>query len=123
MEQFYDRNDIDKRYTRIILDPAAASFKAELIQHGFSVKKANNDVVNGIRSMMSAMDNGLVKWTSKATNTFKEFQAYIWDAKAADRGEDKPVKEHDHAMDADRYFVYSVVSSGAAKVKTYNVSI
>ncbi|GAK31015.1 phage terminase large subunit [Weissella oryzae SG25] len=123
LEQFYERNDVDRRYTRIILDPAAASFKAELIQHGFSVKKANNDVVNGIRSMMSAMDNGLVKWTSKATNTFKEFQAYIWDAKAADKGEDKPVKEHDHAMDADRYFVYSVVSSGAAKVKTYNVSI
>ena len=41
-------------------------------------------------------------------NTIKEFASYIWDAKAAERGEDKPIKQYDHAMDAVRYFVYTI---------------
>ncbi|EJF33732.1 phage terminase large subunit [Weissella koreensis KCTC 3621] len=110
MEEFYERNDLDKQQVRIILDPAASSFKTELKQNGFSVKKAKNDVVNGIRAMMNALDTGLIKYTPVAKNTFKEFQSYIWDVKAADHGEDKPVKEHDHAMDADRYFVYTIAN-------------
>lgn len=28
--------------------------------------------------------------------------------KAAERGEDKPIKQYDHAMDAVRYFVYTI---------------
>ena len=42
-------------------------------------------------------------------NTFREFFSYIWDEKAAARGEDKPVKENDHAMDAVRYFVNTIL--------------
>ena len=32
-----------------------------------------------------------------------------WDQKASERGEDKPVKQHDHAMDALRYFCYTII--------------
>ncbi|MHC8464499.1 PBSX family phage terminase large subunit [Weissella tructae] len=110
LDDFYERNGLDKKYTRIILDPAAASFKSELKQHGYSVKRAKNDVVNGIRAQMNAMDQGKIKWSSTCKHTFKELNAYIWDNKAADRGEDKPIKEHDHCLDADRYFVYTVLS-------------
>ena len=42
-------------------------------------------------------------------NLIKEFASYIWDAKAGERGEDKPVKEHDHALDALRYFCYTII--------------
>lgn len=108
LDEFYERNNIAQT-VQIILDPAAASFKKELQRHGYKVKRAKNDVVNGIRATMSAMDQGKIKWSSKCVNTFNEMNAYIWDAKAADRGEDKPVKEHDHALDADRYFVYTVL--------------
>ena len=38
-----------------------------------------------------------------------EFGSYIWDAKAAEHGEDKPVKEHDHALDAARYMAYTII--------------
>ncbi|MSS96156.1 PBSX family phage terminase large subunit, partial [Eubacterium sp. BL-380-WT-2B] len=41
--------------------------------------------------------------------TIKEFSSYTWDEKAVDRGEDKPVKEYDHAMDAVRYFCYTII--------------
>jgi hypothetical protein len=32
---------------------------------------------------------------------------YEWDPKAADRGEDKPVKANDHSADALRYVLHS----------------
>jgi hypothetical protein len=34
-------------------------------------------------------------------------QSYAWDSKAADRGEDKPVKKNDHCVDALRYAICS----------------
>ena len=111
LEEFYERNHLERKHVKMILDPAAASFRAELRQCGFRVVPARNDVLNGIRAQMSAMNEGKIKWSSKAVNTFKEINSYIWDKKAADKGEDKPVKEHDHAMDADRYFVYTVLST------------
>jgi len=65
------------------------------------------------------MNLGKIKFNSNLTNLFKEFASYVWDAKAAERGEDKPVKQHDHAMDAMRYFVYMVVADRMAKVQTF----
>ncbi|ENI1325047.1 PBSX family phage terminase large subunit [Listeria monocytogenes] len=109
MEDFYSKHDLNKKKVKVILDPSAASFKAALKQAGFIVKSAKNDVLDGIRTMMSRMDNAKVKWSSKCKNTFKEFGSYIWDEKAADRGKDEPVKDHDHCMDADRYFIYTVL--------------
>ncbi|WP_270310433.1 PBSX family phage terminase large subunit [Weissella cibaria] len=110
MEQFYKDNQLDRNYTRIILDPSAASFRTELKKRGFVVKKAKNDVINGIRAEMTAMNEGLIKWTPNAVNTFREFGLYVWDETASNRGEDKPVKQNDHALDADRYFVYTVLA-------------
>jgi hypothetical protein len=37
-------------------------------------------------------------------------QTYAWDAKAAQRGEEKPLKVHDHGPDAFRYFAKTEVS-------------
>jgi hypothetical protein len=37
----------------------------------------------------------------------KEIGSYRWDPKASDRGEDKPIKDNDHALDALRYAVYT----------------
>lgn len=109
LEKFYQDNELDKDAVSVILDPSAKSFKTELKQHGFAVRNARNNVLDGIRAMMSAMSDGLLKWSSKCVNTFKEFNSYIWDAKAADRGEDKPIKKNDHALDADRYFVETIL--------------
>jgi len=36
-----------------------------------------------------------------------EFGSYVWDPKAQERGEDKPLKQQDHAMDRNRYFIYT----------------
>lgn len=93
----------------IIVDPSAASFIAQLKKDGFHVRQAINDVLDGIRNVATAMTEGLIKYNDCCKETFKEFSSYVWDAKAADRGEDKPVKENDHHMDGDRYFVNTVL--------------
>lgn len=98
---------------RVIVDPSAASFIAELKQKGFNIKKAKNDVLDGIRLVGTLLNEGQIKFHSSCKNTIKEFSAYIWDEKAADRGEDKPIKSNDHAMDAVRYFCYTILKKGS----------
>lgn len=93
----------------IILDPSAASFKAELRKNGFRVKKAVNDVTDGIRFVGSLLNSNLIIFSEQCENTIKEFFTYIWDEKACQRGEDRPIKDHDHAMDAVRYFCNTII--------------
>lgn len=98
----------------VILDPSAASFRAELRKRGFNVKKANNDVENGIRFVATQLNNEKIQFCDTCVNTFKEFASYVWDEKASERGEDKPIKQHDHAMDAVRYFCYTIIHKKAS---------
>ena len=93
----------------VILDPAAASFRAQLEKDGFKVKKAKNDVLDGIRFVATLLNQGAIFIDRSCENLVKEFASYIWDAKAAEKGEDKPVKDHDHALDAFRYFCMTII--------------
>ncbi len=99
----------DLKIVYVIVDPSAASFKAQLKEDGFRVKDANNDVVNGIRNVATSLNTNLIKYNKCCTHTKREFLSYIWDEKAADRGEDKPIKENDHHMDSDRYFINTIL--------------
>lgn len=99
----------DIRVLAVIVDPSAASFIAVLKKHGITVKKAKNDVLEGIRNVGNALIKELIKYNNCCKETFREFSSYVWDEKAADRGEDKPVKQNDHQMDSDRYFVNTIV--------------
>ena len=94
---------------KIIIDPSAASFIAELKKRGYAIKKAKNDVLDGIRFVASLLNEGKIAISDQCPNTIKEFGSYIWDQKASEHGEDKPVKQHDHAMDALRYFCYTII--------------
>lgn len=101
----------------VIVDPSAASFIAALRQAGYPVLKAKNDVEDGIRLVGTLLNQEKIVFSAACVNTIKEFASYIWDAKAADRGEDAPIKQHDHAMDAVRYFCYMVLNNQRAKIK------
>lgn len=104
---------------RIIIDPSAASFIAQLQKNGFKIKKANNSVLDGIRLVATLLNELKLYFDISCTNTVKEFGSYVWDRKASEHGEDKPVKEHDHAMDAIRYFCMTIlkVKSGIRILK------
>jgi hypothetical protein len=64
LEQFYQRNGLEKSGVPVILDPSAKSFKVALKQRGFRVRNAKNNVLDGIRSEMSLMDEGKIKWSA-----------------------------------------------------------
>ena len=104
MEEFVSGIEIES----IIVDPPAASFITELKKRGFKVKKAKNDVLDGIRFVGNLLNLGVLLFLKDCKETIKEFGSYIWDEKAIERGEDKPVKQHDHCMDAVRYFAYTI---------------
>jgi len=99
----------DLSILKIIVDPSAASFITALKRYKFPVKEANNAVLDGIRNVANALVNGLIKYNDCCVETFREYSSYIWDEKAANRGEDVPVKQNDHQLDGDRYFVNTVV--------------
>ncbi len=90
---------------QIIVDPSASALIAEIRKEGHTVRKANNDVAEGISDVSTMLVQDRLLISRKCKHTIEEFQVYCWDEKAAMRGEDKPVKENDHCMDAVRYMI------------------
>ncbi|MEK4303607.1 PBSX family phage terminase large subunit [Oceanobacillus sp. FSL K6-0251] len=117
-EYLEDLQDFVKgiRLNGVIVDPSAASFIALLKNNRFYVIKAKNDVLDGIRNVSTALNDELIKYNDCCEETFREFSSYIWDEKAAKRGEDKPIKENDHHMDGDRYFINTIVFAPKAGI-------
>lgn len=89
----------------LIVDPSASSFIALVRKKGkYRVRKAKNDVIDGIQAVSECLLNGSISFSTECKNTIKEFGMYRWDEKS---NEDKPIKENDHAMDSIRYFVFT----------------
>lgn len=99
-----------KDYLMFLIDPSAASFKIAARRAGIRTRDANNDVLDGIRLVSSLLSMKSLRINrDNCKNIIKEFGAYIWDAKAAERGEEKPIKQWDHALDCIRYFANTVI--------------
>lgn len=92
----------------VVADPSAASFLEVLRREGWNVRKANNDVLSGIRLTADALKSGRIVICSPCQDAIREFGSYCWDLAAGDR--DKVRKEFDHAMDEIRYFVATVAA-------------
>ena len=81
----------------IVIDPSAASFITAVKQGGrFTVRKAKNDVLTGIRETSTALCNDEIGFADCGVHWLKEVHGYSWDKKAVERGEDKPLKVGDH---------------------------
>lgn len=90
----------------IIVDPSAASFIQELRSRGWVVKEADNEVLDGIRKVGALYAKHQIRINrNNCKGLISETQSYVWDDKAAERGEEKPVKQLDHGPDALRYRV------------------
>lgn len=87
----------------LVIDPSASSFIALVHQKGrFSVRKADNSVLEGIQNTATVLARGDLMVNDCCKNTIREFGLYSWDADAVT---DTVIKENDHAMDAIRYLV------------------
>lgn len=90
----------------LFVDPAAAGFKYQLDRSGWhNFSNAANKVTPGIATVASLLSTQQLLIHSSCTNLLEEIPGYVWDRKATERGEDAPVKENDHAVDALRYAV------------------
>ena len=96
-----------RQLTAVIVDPSAASFIEVLRRKGFSVIKAENDVLSGIRLTSDALKEGKIVICEGCNDCIREMDEYVWDLGSA--AKDRVKKEHDHAMDDMRYFVSTVL--------------
>lgn len=107
MAEFMGRRPEDQ--CMIIVDPSAASFIQELRSRGWVVKEADNEVLDGIRKTGALFEKRQIQVNRrKCPGLIGELQSYVWDDKAAEKGEEKPVKQLDHGPDAIRYKVNSL---------------
>jgi hypothetical protein len=91
----------------VYVDPSSTSFIVELKRRGLNVIEAKNDVIPGIRFVSTLIRDNLFYIDKTCINTQEEFSGYVWDAKAQEKGEDKPIKFKDHAPDMVRYGLYT----------------
>lgn len=88
----------------IMVDPSAASLKAQLRADGVGhVMDADNSVITGIRTVANMFGSGKLMIHESCTHLLDEIPGYVWDAKRQDKGEDAPMKVDDHCCDALRY--------------------
>lgn len=101
----------------IVIDPSAASFKAELRKRNIRAREtidvinADNEVLDGIRMVSSMLHRKLLRIHRKCKMTIGELLSYVWDDKAISKGmKEKPIKINDHGPDAIRYGVKTLIS-------------
>jgi len=112
------------KIAELIIDPSAASFKADLddtetddVGHkawrklAIPVRDADNEVEPGIKTVSEAMFNSTLIICNRIKRAFDEIGTYAWDVKAQERGEDKPIKRNDHVLDMIRYSLHTRRSS------------
>ncbi len=91
----------------VVVDPSAASFIATIRAYRrFSVRKARNEVLSGIRLVGSLLREGYLQFAPCCKDAIREFSLYRWEE---DGQIDRVQKENDHAMDDIRYFCATVL--------------
>lgn len=103
LKAFIDGDTID----RIVIPRDAASFFAQLVGDGYRPMAARMSVKDGIRTVASLLVAGRLKVLRRCTGTIEEIPGYVWDAKAQERGEDKPAHDNSHGPDTLRYGIYN----------------
>lgn len=95
----------NRRIEYIIIDPSAASFIETINKYGkYIVKRADNDVLDGIRVVTTFLNKGMIKIHESCEDCISEFGLYCWDDESV---EDAIIKENDHTMDDTRYYCYT----------------
>lgn len=97
----------------VIIDPSAASFIEAVRRMGWTVKKADNRVLEGIRRTAQALKEGKIVICRECGAAAREFSLYRWE----DGQTDRVKKENDHAMDDIRYFVMGLEDGGGSAAR------
>ena len=98
----------------VVADPSAASFCEVLRRRGWRVRKANNEVLSGIRLTAQLLKAGKLVICRDCQDAIREFSLYRWEE--GEDGRDRVRKEYDHAMDEIRYFAATVAAGQSGGV-------
>lgn len=98
----------EHRPEQFVIDPSAKSFFVQLAREGVACRGANNEVLDGIRTVGTHFGCGQLYILEHCHGLIDEILGYLWDSKAQQRGEDKPIKRDDHGPDALRYGVMAL---------------
>ena len=112
-----------KNLQAFYIDPSAASLKLELRNRNLPVLDAKNDVLPGIKITAKFIAQKNIVIHKSCANLIDCIQSYCWDPKAADKGEDKPLKEREHILDALRYACFSSFPTGEINHPDQNLTI
>ena len=89
--------------------PEGAAVSVPLRREGWSVRKADNRVLDGIRVTADLLKSGRIVLCRECGDCLREMEQYCWDERG---GRDAPRKENDHAMDDLRYFAMDLAGEG-----------
>lgn len=92
----------------MIVDPSAASMKHTVVRRGIKLIPTDNTVVAGIDTVNNRLASGQLTIDSKCERLLEEASAYVYNPKT-----EMPVKTKDHACDAMRYGVMSLIGNNS----------
>lgn len=103
----------DSRVFYVFLDPSAKGLaeevkratKARNLDYQVFLRDAENNVALGISRVQKVLAFDIMSIAPEQENAVKEFGVYEYDKKSIEKGEEVPVKENDHCMDAIRYAI------------------
>lgn len=110
-----------RRLRGVVVDPSAASFIETLRRRGWRVRRANNEVLYGIRLTARLLKAGRLVICRGCGDAIREFSLYRWEEQGD--GQDRVRKEHDHAMDEIRYFAATVAGQEESRAGFYAGSV
>ncbi|HEU5032671.1 MAG TPA: PBSX family phage terminase large subunit [Spirillospora sp.] len=95
---------------RIAIDPSAAEFRTLLRNRGWTGLTTSDEQINPVKAGIQAVSGLLASrrllfLAGAAPELETELLGYVWDEKAQEQGEDRPLKQDDHGADALRYIV------------------
>lgn len=112
LEAFLQEFD-DEQPEDIWIDPSAAAYINDLEAEGLPVHKANNDIRTGIQTVNSYIEEGRLTVDPSCVHVITEFEQYQYPEEGGKTGNDNPVKQNDHCMDALRYTVMGYTKAGS----------
>src|SRR3990167_5980685 len=101
------------KFKEVYPDPENAGAIEELRRKLVNVKeviKGKDSVKSGIQSIREMLIRGDLLINRRCVNLISEFEMYSYDEEQSERNEqENPIKQHDHALDALRYIVSSLL--------------
>lgn len=122
IEDVYDLTGKTYRDIPIVIDPSAASFKLNVRRFHMKTKNADNEVMDGIRTVATMMGEQRLFVSDECKETIASIYSYVWDSTKQLRGIDAPLKnDTDHCCDALRYGCMYFANKNLMANRAFNV--